>query len=54
MIDRSPISGGRWRIAVQAHQVVRDLDGNVISNAMIEHVYQIEDGLINSMGIREM
>jgi hypothetical protein len=33
---------------LQAHQVVRDLDG------MMEHVYQIEDGLINSMGIREM
>ncbi len=42
------------RIAVQVHQVVRDLHGNIILDGMVEHVYQIEDGLIKSMEIREM
>jgi ketosteroid isomerase-like protein len=40
------------RIAVQVHQVVRDLNGNIIFEGMIEHVYRIEDGLIKSMKIR--
>jgi len=42
------------RIAVHVHQVVRDLGGNVISEGMVEHVYLIEDGLIQSMEIREV
>jgi len=42
------------RIAVHVHQVVRDLEGNVILDGMVEHVYRIEDGLIKSMEIREM
>ena len=55
-------SGDLWerRIAVMAtfqfikrDQVVRDLEGNVISEGMVEHVYLIEDGLIKSMEIRE-
>lgn len=41
------------RTVVNAHQVVRDLEGNVISEGMVEHVYLIEDGLIKSMEIRE-
>ena len=41
------------RILVKVHQVVRDLEGNVISEGMVEHVYLIEDGLIKSMEIRQ-
>ena len=39
------------RIAVHVHQVVRDLEGNVISEGMVEHVYLIAAGLIKSMEI---
>jgi ketosteroid isomerase-like protein len=42
------------RIAVHAHQLVRDLGGKVISEGMVEHIYLIEDGLIKSMEIREV
>lgn len=45
---------GDGRIAVHVHQVVRDLEGNVISDGRAEHVYRIEDGLIKSMEIREV
>jgi hypothetical protein len=41
------------RIAVDVHQVVRDLEGNVIRDAMVVHVYTIKKGLITSMEIEE-
>jgi hypothetical protein len=41
------------RAVVKVHQMVRDLEGNVIAEGMVEHVYLIEDGLIKSMEIRQ-
>jgi hypothetical protein len=41
------------RIAVSVHQVVHDLSGNVLLDRMVEHVYSLKDGLIQSMDIRE-
>lgn len=38
---------------VKVHQVIRDLEGNLIFEGMVEHIYQIEDGLIRSMEIRK-
>lgn len=38
-------------IVVEVHQVVYDLDGNLLGDQVIQHVYQIEDGLIKSMEI---
>lgn len=39
------------RAVVKVRQVIRDLEGNVISEGMVEHVYLIEGGLIKSMEI---
>jgi len=41
------------RTVVNVHQVVRDLEGNLVAEGMVEHVYLIENGLIKSMEIRE-
>ena len=41
------------RTVVKVHQVVRDLEGNVIAEGMVEHVYLIKDGLIKSMEIKQ-
>jgi len=41
------------RTVVKVHQLVRDLEGNVISEGMVKHVYLIEGGLIKSMEIRQ-
>ena len=41
------------QIAVSVHQVVRDLSGNVLLDRLVEHVYTLKDGLIQSMDIRE-
>ena len=40
-------------IVVDVHQVIRDLQGTVLMDRMVEHIYQIQDGLILRMDIRE-
>lgn len=40
------------RIAVDVHQVIRDLQGNLLADETVQHVYRIENGLIQSMEIR--
>ena len=39
------------RTVVNVHAVIRDMEGNVISDGMVKHIYLIEDGLIKSMEI---
>jgi ketosteroid isomerase-like protein len=41
------------RISVSVHQVVLELSGKVLFDRMVEHVYTLKDGLIQSMDIRE-
>jgi hypothetical protein len=41
------------RIIVDVHQVVRDLTGKQLLDRMVQHVYTLRDGLIQSMDIRE-
>jgi len=41
------------RVIVTVHQVVRDLSGKVLLDRMVEHAYSLQDGLIQSMDIRE-
>ncbi|MGH8100766.1 MAG: nuclear transport factor 2 family protein [Chthoniobacterales bacterium] len=38
---------------VTVHQIVRDLDGNVLMDRVIQHVYSFQDDLILRMEIRE-
>ena len=39
------------RTVVKVRQVVRNLEGNIISESTVEHAYLIEGGLIKSMEI---
>jgi hypothetical protein len=39
------------RTAVQVHQVVRDLQGNLIADSVVHHVYTFREGLIERMDI---
>jgi hypothetical protein len=41
------------RIVVEVHQVVRDLTGKQLLDRMVQHAYTLNDGLIQSMDIRE-
>jgi ketosteroid isomerase-like protein len=40
------------RIAIEVHQIVHDNDGKLVADRMVEHVYQLNDGLIQSLEIR--
>jgi len=40
------------RAVVTVHQTVRDLTGNVLSHGTVEHVYELQGGLITRMEIR--
>jgi hypothetical protein len=40
------------RIVVDVDQVVRDLDGALLSEQRVQHVYTLRDGLIERMDIR--
>lgn len=42
---------GAGRFVVEVHQVVRDLAGKLLSDAMVRHVYRIRDGLVERMDI---
>ena len=39
------------RVAVTVHQSVRDLDGKVLSQGLVTHVYTLRDGLVTRMDI---
>ncbi len=41
---------GAFNVAV--HQTVRNLDGNVLSDKMVNHIFRIEEGLIKRFDIR--
>ena len=41
------------RTVAHVRQVVRDLNGNVVADGMVQHVYSMQDGLVKSMEIRE-
>ena len=39
------------RIVVEVHQVVRDLDGQLLIDTIVHHAYTVRDGLIERMDI---
>ena len=43
----------RGRIVVKVHPVVHDNSGKLLLDRMVEHIYNLEGGLIRSMDIRE-
>jgi ketosteroid isomerase-like protein len=48
------IANETGQTVVDVHQVVRDLDGNVIVDQMVQHVFAIKDGLIKRMEIQSI
>ncbi len=41
------------RIAIEVHQVVKDLQGNLLEDLIVEHIYTINEGLIRRMEMGE-
>jgi hypothetical protein len=45
--------GSEGETIVEVHQVIHDLDGKLLLDRMIGHVFKIADGLITRFDIRE-
>jgi ketosteroid isomerase-like protein len=45
--------GPGGEVVVEVHQVVRDLNGNLLADKMVGHVFRIEDGLVKRFDIRD-
>jgi len=45
--------GSEGEMVVEVHQVVRDLEGNLIADKLVGHVFRIEDGLVKRFDIRD-
>ncbi len=45
-------NGPEGEIVVEVHQVVRDLNGNLLADKMVGHIFRIENGLIKRFDIR--
>ena len=43
---------GEGRRIVRVSQVIRDLDGVIVSTGEVEHAYQFKDGLVERMDLR--
>ena len=44
--------GPSAEVIVEVHQVVRDLKGNLLSEKMVGHIFQVENGLVKRFDIR--
>ncbi|HEX3684798.1 MAG TPA: nuclear transport factor 2 family protein [Bryobacteraceae bacterium] len=45
--------GPEGEVVVEVHQVVRDLEGNLLADKMVGHVFRIENGLVKRFDIRD-
>jgi hypothetical protein len=45
--------GPGGEVIVDVHQVVRDLDGNLLADREVGHVFRIENGLVKRFDIRD-
>jgi uncharacterized protein YqjF (DUF2071 family)/ketosteroid isomerase-like protein len=45
--------GADGRITVSVHQVVRDSSGKLLADRMVQHVYELQDGYVRRMEIRD-
>ena len=45
-------NGPEGEVVVEVHQVVHDLNGNLLADKMVGHMFRIENGLIKRFDIR--
>jgi len=46
-------SSGDGEVVVTVHQVVHDLEGNLLADKQVIHVFEVRDGLIRHFDIRD-
>ena len=45
-------SGRDGEVIVEVHQIVHDLDGNLLTDKMVGHVFRVENNLVKRFDIR--
>jgi hypothetical protein len=45
-------SGSDGKVVVEVHQIVRDLQGRLLADQMVGHIFEIENGLVRRFDIR--
>jgi SnoaL-like domain len=45
--------GPEGEVMVEVHQIVRDLDGNLLADGFVGHVFQLKNGLVQRFDILE-
>ena len=45
--------GPNTEVIVEVHQVVRDLQGNLLADKMVGHIFWVENGVVTRFDIRE-
>ncbi len=51
-VEPIEFSGPRGEVVVEVHQVVRDLNNNLLADKMVGHMFRIENGFIKRFDIR--
>lgn len=46
-------NGPEGEIVVEVHQVVRDLQGKLLMDLMVGHIFRLKDGLVRRFDIRD-
>jgi hypothetical protein len=44
--------GSNGEVVVEVHQIVRDLQGKLLADQMVGHIFEIENGLVRRFDIR--
>ena len=47
------VGGDDGRVEVEVHQVVHNLDGGLLDDGVVIHVYELRDGLVARMDVKE-
>jgi len=47
------ITDDAGKTVVKVHQIVKDMDGNLILDLMIDHIFHLENGLVKTFEIGE-
>jgi hypothetical protein len=50
-LEMTEEDGGKTRVRVRVHQVVKSLQGNVLSDNEVLHVFTMNSGLISAMNL---
>ncbi len=47
------VANGQGEVVVTVHQLVHDLNGTLLADRLVTHVFQVQNGLIQRFDIRE-